>query len=488
MFIESFETSKTAVYGDLLGARRPDKELKVGFLAGAYFEYYRMWGEGYARQIQADMDLVAANLRKRFKNVIYPGLCDTMDKCARAGEIFKQEEVDVVVLCQGTYFPDYMPLEALGHVKDAALIIFSTQSEPIIRQDIDYPQVIRDSALIGLVQLTGALRKMGWFPNYRPVVGWLDDQEAYDKIARYANAAIAHKNLQHKNIGVVGHVFRGMYDFEHDKTKVKGKLGPNCINIQVSHLVDLWDAVNEQEVAAVEADVRRRFRVRDLDQTDIHKAARLAIAMKDLVNRFNLDALCYLGQHHVEQKTQTTAYLGSALLQESGVMTISEGDVHGVTMMMLQHLLTGQTPFFGEWGGFDEALNAILIEMHGFADPQIAKDPNEIWVTSSPENWGYSGNGFSFEFTAKPGVATIGHMIDDLDGYRMIIAKGEILDLPALPIREVNFRMRMEKPVKQLLVELLNHGFAHHTIVAYGDLTEELSYVADLMGIRKVQL
>ena len=74
--------------------------------------------------------------------------------------------------------------------------------------------------------------------------------------------------------------------------------------------------------------------MRDLEQTDIQQAARLAIAMKDLVERFNLDALCYLGQHHVEQKTQTTAYLGSALLQESGIMTISEGDVHGVTMMM----------------------------------------------------------------------------------------------------------------------------------------------------------
>ncbi len=91
MFIESFETSKTAVYGDLLGGRRQDKELKVGFLAGAYFEYYRMWGEGFAEQIRADMDLVAANLRKRFKNVVYPGMCDTMDKCARAGEIFRQE-------------------------------------------------------------------------------------------------------------------------------------------------------------------------------------------------------------------------------------------------------------------------------------------------------------------------------------------------------------------------------------------------------------
>ena len=48
--------------------------------------------------------------------------------------------------------------------------------------------------------------------------------------------------------------------------------------------------------------------------------------------------------------------------------------------------------------------------------------------------------------------------------------------------------MRVDKPVKQYLVELLNHGFAHHTIVAYGDLTEELSFIADLMGIRKIEM
>ena len=486
MLIESFETSQSGVFGDLLSARRPDKPFKVGFLAGAYFEYYRMWGEDYARQIREDMDVVAGNLRKRFTHVVYPGLCDTLDKCAAAGERFKQEDVDLVVLCQGTYFPDYMPLEALGRLKHVPLILFSTQSEPIVRQDIDYPQVIRDSALIGLVQLTGALKKMGWFTTYRPVVGWLDDQEAYDEIERYAKAIRAYNNLQNKHIGVVGHVFRGMYDFEHDKTKVKGKLGPNCTNIQVSHLVDLWECADPHEVSLLAEEVRHRFKVRDLEDQDITQAARLAIAMKDLVNRYNLDALCYLGQHHVEQKTQTTAYLGSALLQESGIMTISEGDVHGVTMMMLQHQITGQTPFFGEWGGFDLDLNAILIEMHGFADPQIAKDPGDIWVTSSPENWGYRGRGFSFEFTAKPGVATIGHVIDDQDGYRMIIAKGEILDLPCLPIREVNFRMRVERPVKSFLTELLNHGFAHHTIVAYGDLTQELAYVADLMGIKKV--
>ena len=51
MKVESFETSQTAEFGDLLSGRAKDKELKVGFLAGAYFEYYRMWGEGYDQQI-----------------------------------------------------------------------------------------------------------------------------------------------------------------------------------------------------------------------------------------------------------------------------------------------------------------------------------------------------------------------------------------------------------------------------------------------------
>jgi L-arabinose isomerase len=102
--------------------------------------------------------------------------------------------------------------------------------------------------------------------------------------------------------------------------------------------------------------------------------------------------------------------------------------------------------------------------------------------------WGYTGKGFSFEATAKPGMATIGHFIDDLDGYRMLISIGEILDLPALPIRESNLRMRMGKPIKTYLEELLDLGFAHHTIVAYGDLTEELSYIADMMDIKKVIL
>lgn len=487
MKIESFETSGSKAFGDLLSKKREDKELRIGLLPGAYFEYFRMWGETFEKQIRGDMDIVLNELRKRFKNVTCPpGLCDTLDKCEEAGKLFKEDGVDIIVVCEFTYFPDYMPLQALSQVKSVPLIFYVSQAEPVIKADTDYRQTQRDGSLIGLTQLTGTLKKMDWFKNHRVVVGCPNDQTVYDKIEKYARAANVYNNLQSKTIGVTGYVFKGMFDFEYDKTKVRAKLGPEVFSIQLDHFVQAWDKVNEVDVEALSEMVKGRFKIRDIEDSDIHKSAKLAIAMQKVVERFNLDALVYRGQHYTEKKFETTAYLGSAMLQENGIMVASEGDLHGVIMMTIQKLLTGHTPFFVEWSSFDEKLNAFLLMAHGFADPTTAKDPEEIWVTSSPEKWGYTGKGLSFEFTGKPGPVTMGHFINDNKGYRMLISGGEILDLPPLPVEEVNLRVKVEKPVKEYIAELLYNGFAHHCMVVYGDIREELSFIADLMGINKV--
>ncbi|MFQ6066587.1 MAG: hypothetical protein ACE5K3_04850, partial [bacterium] len=156
MKMESFETSKSKVFGDLLSRKTKDRELKIGFLPGAYFEYFRMWGENYQKQIRGDMKVVADNLRQRFNSVVCPpDLCDTIDKCNEAGRLFRKEDVDVIVLCEFTYFPDYMPLQALSQVKDIPLIVYVSQTEPVVRPDMKYPQTIRDGSVIGLAQLTG---------------------------------------------------------------------------------------------------------------------------------------------------------------------------------------------------------------------------------------------------------------------------------------------------------------------------------------------
>ncbi|WP_420869621.1 hypothetical protein [Cohnella ginsengisoli] len=82
---------------------------------------------------------------------------------------------------------------------------------------------------------------------------------------------------------------------------------------------------------------------------------------------------------------------------------------------------------------------------------------------------------------------TIGHLIIDAEGYKMLIVRGEALDFGHnIPCEEITAVVKFPVPIKAFLAALIKEGFAHHCIIAYGDLTEELSQVADFMGIRKV--
>lgn len=484
MGIESFEVSTENKFGDLLTRKKIRKIPKVGFFAGGFFEYWRMYPETLRKQVEKDMQLVADNLKKDF-DLVYPGLVDTLDRAEEVGKVFEKEKIDLLILSEATYSPDYMSVQALQHIPRVPLIIFVPQSSPIIDPQTNYEETLRNSGLIGLAQLTGAFKKMGWYKELEVVVGAINDEKVYQRIKDYARLVGVCQYLRDVNIGVIGHVFRGMYDFEYDKTKIKGKLGPNIINIQISHLLGLWQDVPHLEAEKLAKDIEKRFTIEGINHTDVFNATRMAIAMQKVVEKFRLDALCYLGQHYTEAKTGSTAYLGSSLLHEKGVMVTSEGDVNGLIMMIIMRYLTGITPFFGEWGGFDEEKNALLIMHHGFGDPTLARSSQKVRITATPEKWGYKGNGFSFQFTGKPGRVTIGHFIEDVKGWRMLISGGEVLDLPALPCREITLQIKMDKSVKEFIEALLKKGFSHHAIIVYGDIRKQLGQIAGLMGVEK---
>lgn len=64
-------------------------------------------------------------------------------------------------------------------------------------------------------------------------------------------------------VGVVGHVFRCMFDFEFDETMVKGTLGPEVVNVLISHLFDLWDKIlpEDPEMASLVQKVNTTYEV-----------------------------------------------------------------------------------------------------------------------------------------------------------------------------------------------------------------------------------
>ena len=150
-----------------------------------------------------------------------------------------------------------------------------------------------------MVQLVAGFRKMGTYDNLEVVVGSIHDEEAYRQIDEYIRVVTVFKQLRTMTVGVVGHVFRGMFDFEYDKTMVKGGLGPEVVNIQIHHLLDLWQKAGENDpaVQALVQKVHANYTIDGVADNDIVAAARMAVAMKRLVERFRLDGLVLLGQH-----------------------------------------------------------------------------------------------------------------------------------------------------------------------------------------------
>jgi L-arabinose isomerase len=484
--IQSFEVTKGSASGDLLSERRGDRTLKVGLLACGYFEYWRMYA-GLREQVAADMQAIADRLGAGH-DLVYPGLVETLDGADRAGQMFREEHVDLLVIAEGTYCPDFFVHQALLHLpSDLPMVIFASQAHDRLDFTAGYDQALRNSGPMGLVQLTGGFRKMGRYSRYEVVVGSVHDDEAYREIDAIIAVHTTLRNLRHMTIGTVGHVFRGMYDFNFDKTDVTGRLGPHVMDIKMDHLVEILDEIREDDprISELVRKVYAQYRVTDLEEADISRSARLGLALLELVDRFRLDGLVLLGQHLIEARANAAVYLGlSELLLRDRAVATTEGDVIGCVMSRVLKDFTGRSPFFGEWEEVDVSLNAVMLLGHGFIDPRAVRQDRPVNVKPACENWGFEGNSLGFEATYPPGPVTLAHGIHDVDGWRLLVSSGVLLDTEPLRINESSLIIRVDKPVKTYFRELVQLGYAHHVIAVSGDVTSQLECFARQAGIR----
>ena len=483
--VTSFDAANPGQFGDLLNLeRRADTTVKVGLLGVGYFEYWRMYPTLRAT-VEADLAKVAERLAARV-DIVYPGMVDTMDRAEEAGRAFAETGVNVVVVVEGTYLPDFVVLHALEHVPHARVVLFNTQTGADVRSTDGYEATIRNSALIGVTQLSGSFTKAE--RDYDVVVGEIAEEGCYEQIARIVRARTAVARLRTCNVGLIGHVFRGMFDLEFDRGSVRGRLGPEVISVQADHLIDLWRDVAEDEVRARAGLLTDRFKVRHVAAGDLDRSVRLGLAMERLRERYKLDGLCFLGQHYIEKMTGAPARIGASMMMENGVMVACEGDVGGLVMMQLMHDLTGRAPVQMEWGQFDAANNALFLLGHGIASPEDVAEPSGVTLTRAPEEWGFEGAGVNWEFVLKPGPVTLGHFVSTPHGWRMLISEGESLGAPCLPCDEIHALVRVASPVREYLKELIELGVTHHAIVVHGQIVRELELAAKVMGVNSAML
>lgn len=378
-------------------------------------------------------------------------------------------------------------MHAINYVRNVPVIVFSIQERNSINPAEQYQESLRNSSAMGVAQLTATFRKVG--RKCRVVVGCLRDEEAYARIGKYLRAIQAVNSIRESNIGVIGNGFRGAYDLALNTTFLKGTFDVNVIHMQTTHLFDAWEQTTEAEALDLADRLMARFAVRSVTRADVVRASHLALAMRKLVERFRLDALCFVDQHYIQKLFRTTARIGaSLLLEEQGVPVCCEGDIGGIVMTMLMQSISGTNPVQVEWGEHDEPLNALMLRGHGVGDPAMAVSDQKVTLTRTPEDWGMDGVGLNYEFIVKPGQFTLGHFLEVPSGYSMLISRVRCLEYPTMQYDEIHAMAQVGLPVREYMERIFEYGVAHHCILGQGDMVDELQAVAGLLGLESMTI
>lgn len=496
-FVKSFEVAGDGEIGDIVSKNRKKArgKLKVGLLSLSWFEWWPMFPEsGMKEQIQADGDRFIDIMRTKFGDtyelVVPEGHIDTLNKAYDAGEFFRKQGIDAIVMEEATYVTDFIPMQALESIPDIPLILFVTQASDDLWPTMNNKDIIRYEGLVGATQIAGAFAKTG--RKYQTVVGSLEDEEAFDTIGAHLQIINLIRDLKYIDIGLVGHTFRGMYDIEVDKTKIKGALGLNVLYIDVSHLLEIWKSLSQDEVAAFRDEMLAKLpnRIEETTIEDITKSAALGLATTKLIDHFGIETLSMLGQHHVEAGTLTSADFSFYCAELKGCVTSHEGDIGNLAMKYVLKRLSGEMPVFLEWSAFDISSDTMLLTHHGVIDPNVyACELSKCRITPSPEKWDFTGKGMSVEFCAKAGQVTLACLLDGKDGWKMLVSRGECIEMPQTPSFAPQFHFRHEKlHVKEYIRQIVQEGVAHHVCLVYGDYVERLELFSEYTGIPVVEV
>ncbi len=479
----------------MLIERRKPLQARVGIVSVGHHVYWDQF-EGLEAEMHRKTAVLAAKVAATGVEVHDFGLVDEAHSAYAVLPRIRAADLDLLMVDMVTYATS-ATFGALVRALDVPVVLVALQ--PL--QALDYARAttfmqLSNDDFCSVPEFAAVAVRMGKkVPEV--ILGTLTEDPVADaEIAEWCQIAKVHRSLRTARIGLMGHVLEAMLDMHTDPTALTAAFGSHVVLCEPEDVLRHWTDPDPARVRSKKEEILSFFDTPEpvsdpitmkLTDSDLHTAARAAVALDDFVAEKDLDGLAYYYEGLPESETRTlmtNLVVGNSLLQAAGFPMCGEFDIKTcVAMMVMDRLEIGGS--FAEFHPIDFARDAVLVGHDGPHHINIAE--GKPVIRSLKKYHGKPGSGASVEFNIKEGLITMmGATITAGGRFKFVIAEGESLHMPVPPTGNTNTLARFRPDVRTFLKRWVREAPTHHYALGLGHHAETLRKVADVLGIESV--
>jgi L-arabinose isomerase len=417
--------------------------------------------------------------------VVNPGVIATPQQLRRAVDLFKDEDVDLIVACQITWGEDRLIIEAVQELSCLPFLIWCYSPFQALPDTLSMGDLFRACGPVGALQASGPLKRLG--KGFGFAFGSYKNPDAIKSIVVFSKACHTARELENTTVGILPYRCEQMTGTYVDEFRLRKEIGPAVKYISVGDYSRVCAAIPEETVQAFVRDLRSDYRVAEnVTEAGLVKGATVSLGLAKVVEQYDLDALAFndiADELHRVLGLRPCLYVPALFAR---AVVSMEAEVGGAVALLMLKKLTKKPPMYVEIFTYDERDNCLLAGHAGIHDINLAESKDAVLVEPDGEYMESEPDSSWMRFRAKSGHVTMLSLFCDVARFKMVITSGECLGGNEKLLGSPHAYIRIKAPLAEFFEKAIKAGMTQHWALVHDDAVNELMALADVLHLEKV--